>query len=51
MLYSGQKKGYGHNKIIGIKYNTLTGKYYPSRECEIDLGKELTNELLGETNN
>ena len=32
--------GYGHNKIIGVKYNTLTGKYYPSRECEIVIYKK-----------
>ena len=33
------KKGFGHNKIIGIKYNTRTGKYYPSKECEIVIYK------------
>lgn len=33
------KKGFGHNKIIGIKYNTRTGKYYPSKGCEIAIYK------------
>ena len=34
------KKGYGHNKINGIKYNTRTRKYYPSSECEIAIYKK-----------
>ena len=29
------KGQYGHRKLYGIKYNTRTGKYYPSRGCEI----------------
>ena len=34
------ENGYGYNTIAGIKYNTSTGKYYPSRECEIVIYKK-----------